>query len=225
MDVSIGFSRARRAAARRALRVSAIVLAMLSALGAVGATSAAARSAPIPSCGWAPASMVGEVFGDPVRMMTPEWTTVYAPLLTCGYAERQPKLQLGDAPIVAVRFAENQRFAPDPGSTFVRRLGKCVNAKACPRPNKAAWMYVQMDRSGSFTSDSQFVSEVDLRVQDGLNAIEIFVSNPYGPLAVASESAQAQRLARLLLPKFYWAGNRTPGGIWIYTSTRSLTSR
>lgn len=183
--------------AARAMSVLSVVI----ALGMMGATSATARSFPVPSCNWTPASLVGATFNDPVRLETKVWSTDFAPLLTCTFVEHQPKFQFGDVPItVTVTYAENQRFAALNGSTYVRGLGRCLRNNACPRPHEPAWLLVRRRVTGL----QQYVSLVDLRVQDGLNAIEITVENPYGPLKVTSEVGQVERLARGVLRKFSW---------------------
>jgi hypothetical protein len=178
------------------------VFVLIIALGAIGAARAAASSFPIPSCHWTPSATIGKTFEDPVRAAKPVWLTAFAPILSCGYIERQPKLQFGNDPIVIVSYAENQRFSAPRGSTFVRGLGSCLSNDTCPRPHEPAWLYVRQDPAAPGPYGLQFVSGVDLRVQDGVNAIEITLDNPDGPLAVASEVGQAERLARELLPKF-----------------------
>lgn len=206
-----------RAAARRALPALVVSFALVAMCASTGAASAApapsaaatvenawARSFPVPSCGWAPSSLVSKTIDDPVRAEKPAWMTVFAPILVCRYVERRPQLQFGNDPIVTVRYAENQRFMPPAGSTFVRGLGKCVSNGTCPSPHEPAWIYIRQDLTQPGPQGLPFVSGVDLRVQDGLNAIEITVENPDGPLAVASEAKQAERLARMLLPEFSW---------------------
>ncbi|MGO9751204.1 MAG: hypothetical protein ACLP8S_29620 [Solirubrobacteraceae bacterium] len=194
-----------RGGAVRAAVCSALpALAVILALGAIGAVTASARAFPIPSCGWAPSAVIGKTFKDPVRAAKPVWITDFAPILSCRYIERRRKLQLGSNPIVTVRYAEDQRFSPLAGSTFVRGLGSCIRDPTCPRPHKPAWLYVRWDVTAPGAGRLRFVSGVDLRVQDGLNAIEIIVDNSGGPLAVVSEAGQVERLARELLPKFSW---------------------
>jgi hypothetical protein len=206
-----------RVAACRALPALVVIFALGAMSASTGAASAApapsgaatvenawARSFPVPSCGWAPSSLVSKTIDDPVRAEKPAWMTVFAPILVCQYVERRPQLQLGNDPIVIVRYAENQRFMPPVGSTFVRGLGRCRNNVTCPSPHEPAWLYIRQDLTQPGPQGLPFVSGVDLRVQDGLNAIEIMVDNPDGPLAVASEAKQAERLARKLLPKFSW---------------------
>jgi hypothetical protein len=189
---------------RAAVCLALLVLVLIFALGAIGAARATASSFPIPSCQWTPSATIGKTFEDPVRAAKPVWVTVFAPILSCGYIERQPKLQFGTDPIVIVSYAEDQRFSPLHGSTFVRGLGSCLSGDACPRPHEPAWLYVKQDPAATGPYGLQFVSGVDLRVQDAVNAIEITVDNPDGPLGVVSEVGQAERLARELLPKFRW---------------------
>ena len=63
---------------------------------------------PVPSCGWAPAGLVSHSIGDSVKPLKPVWTTQIAPVLSCGYTERNPHLQLGNAAVVVVQFRELQ---------------------------------------------------------------------------------------------------------------------
>lgn len=57
---------------------------------------------------------------------------------------------------------------------------------------------------GSTNSPTAFVSSVTLSVEDGLNMVAIQVETPNGPLPVASTQAAVRKLARALLPHFYW---------------------
>ncbi len=180
------------------------VLLAVASLAAAGAASAAAQSFPVPSCGWASSSLLSRTFADPVGAGKPTWSTFAAPVLTCGYFERRPKLQIGNDPIVLLQYAELQRYRPRSGSTYVKGLGECLSSDTCPAPGRPAWLYVQQSLSAAGPSGTQYISGVDLRVQDGLNAIELQVDNSEGPLTVPSEVAQVESLARLLLPKFYW---------------------
>ena len=64
--------------------------------------------------------------------------------------------------------------------------------------------YTYSSTGGSGAYQMRYVSGVVLRVEDGLNSIEIIVDNPDGPLTVAGEVARVERLARRILPKFRW---------------------
>jgi hypothetical protein len=191
-------------ALRAAIGRGILALALVASLAAAAAVSATASPFPVPSCGWASSSLVGRTFGDPVRAETPAWSTFAAPVLTCRYLERRPKLQIGNDAIVVVQYAELQRYRSLPGASFVKRLGRCLSSSTCPKRNRPAWLLVQRSASEPGLDGTQsYVTGVDLRVQDGLNAIEILVDDPNGPLTVGDGVAQVEKLARTLLPKFF----------------------
>jgi hypothetical protein len=159
--------------------------------------SAGASSVPVPTCAWASASAVSKTLGERVRALPGSWTTVTAPVLTCSYVERQPLLQSHNAPILQIRFDETQRLTKRAKSKKVRKLGHCQGSTC----GAAAYLSVSYTRKPAIYS-FRYVSGIDLRVQDGLNAIEIVLSTPDGPLPVANGAARLEDLMRRLLPRF-----------------------
>lgn len=155
------------------------------------------RHFPIPHCKWASGSLVSRTFGVQVNEKRGSWKTQIAPVLSCRYVETQTRLTATGKPIIRIEFREMQRFRPLPGSTYVRHLGSCRRHSSCPRGHKAAWILVEH-------YGNSYVSGVLLMVEDGLNQIDIEVSNPYGPLPVASETKAVERLARHLIRRFRW---------------------
>jgi hypothetical protein len=170
------------------------------------AAAAGGRRFPAPSCGWVPAREIGGAIDDPVSALAPAWTTDIAPVLTCGYVERQPKLQLGNVPLVTVQFRDQQLVRPPKGAVGVSHLGSCMAGVSCRAKDQVAWVYSLAGYRA--VSDSpyaaRFVKLEALGVQDGLNQITIVVDNPDGPLALADETDALVRIARRLLPRFYW---------------------
>lgn len=191
---------------RRAAACALVAVAVLLISGAVtGRSALAARSSPVPSCGWTPASLIDSTFGDRVRALPAAWETVIAPVLVCEYVERRPKLQFGNAPFVVVRYGEAQHFKVQRGFRVVKGLGSCFARSSCPKSGEPAWVYYTYSSTGrSGAYQLRYVSGVVLRVEDGLNSLEIIVDNPDGPLTVAGEVARVERLARRILPKFRW---------------------
>jgi hypothetical protein len=177
----------------------ALVLAVSIGSGA----SAKARSFPVPRCSWVSSSKIQSTFGVNVRAGKGVWVTRIAPVLTCPYFERSPKLQLGNLPIALVQYRELQRFTTK-GFTPVKGLGSCVERSSCPQPHRPAWIKVIKSRTDPAPYGIPYVAGVELRVEDGLNAIVIVVANPDGPLPVRDEIAQAKKLARALLSRFHW---------------------
>jgi hypothetical protein len=191
----------RRARAQLAARIVPVVTAAAAGGMLWAATvpaSAGASSVPVPTCAWASASVVSKALGERVRALPGAWTTVTAPVLTCSYLERQPLLQSRNAPILQIRFDETQRLTKRAKSKKVRRLGHCQGQSTC---GAAAYLSVSYTRKPAIYS-FRYVSGVDLRVQDGNNAIEIVLSTPDGPLPVADGAARLEDLMRRLLPKF-----------------------
>lgn len=183
-------------------RVLASVSALVVALGCAAPAGAARRHFPVPSCGWAKKAGIGKTFGLDIRALKGQWTTQIAPVLTCGFVEVHPNFQAPGAPIITIQFRELQRFQTK-GFTYVRGLGSCVEHSSCPRPHKAAWQVVdQVNSSPNYSFP--FVAGVQLRVEDGLNAMVVQVTNPDGPLGISDEVGAAKALARRLLPRFYW---------------------
>ncbi len=181
----------------------ALALALAGALVAPAPAAQAARSFPVPSCGWASAGFVSRTLGDGVRTLAPVWKTQLAPVLTCEYVERIPHLQVGDVPVAAVQFRELQRVRPPKGAVSVANLGSCVSATSCPTPGHPAWL---VETQGVVAATAKPYARAEaLEVQDGLDQITIIVDNPNGPFPVASETAALERLARALLPRFYWS--------------------
>ena len=183
-------------------------LAALVLTGALApAASAGGDGFPVPSCGWASARLVSSTIGDPVRAMKPAWRTQIAPVLTCGYVERSPRLQLGNVLLVVVQFREQQFLRPPKGAVSVSSLGSCVTRVSCPAPRRPAWLFAL--RSFGLPSASayavRFVKLEALEVEDGFNQITIVVDDPQGPLPVKDETRALERLAKKLLPRFYWA--------------------
>jgi len=183
-------------------RVATAIATLGLGLALAAPAGAARRHFPVPSCGWAKKAGVGKTLGLDLRALKGHWSTDIAPVLTCQLVEVHPSLQAPGAPIVTIQFRELQRFGTK-GLTYVPRLGSCVEHSSCPQPHKAAWQVVaQSPSSQNFAFP--FVAGVQLRVEDGLNAVVIQVDNPEGPLAVSDEVGAVQRLARHLLPRFYW---------------------
>jgi hypothetical protein len=201
------------------------------------ASMAATKRFPVPSCKWVPTSLLHSTLGLQVRAVAPVWSTSIAPVLTCGYVERQPALQFGNVNIITVQFRELQRFKVTQGATAVHGLGSCIKRSSCPKPHSPAWLIethsVGANPPDSGTGDSgagsstnsgseqtpatgsgsaagaasppvTFISGLSLAVEDGLNALSIQVANPDGPVPVADETAQVEKLARVLLPHFLW---------------------
>ena len=121
-------------------------------------------------------------------------------MLTCAYVERQPLLQSSKVPILQIRFAESQHLTTHSKSKRVRKLGHC-QASGCSVHGAAAWLSVTYTRKPAIYS-FRYISGVDLRVQDGLNAIEIVLATPDGPLPVSDAVSRIEDLMRRLLPKF-----------------------
>lgn len=181
-------------------RVAAVLSAVVLMLVFAGSASARRRHTPVPRCSWVSSTLVQRTFNLAVRARKPAWATQIAPVLTCGFNETQPNLQIAGQPIVTVQFRELQRFKVSKALTFVPHLGSCVMRSSCPVPHKPAWVYIQQTSgSGSF---GPYVDALQLRVEDGLNTIVITVQSPYGSLPVTNELAAAEQLARKLLPRF-----------------------
>ena len=183
-------------------------LAVAAVIACAGTTAATASGGfPVPTCGWVSTGQIKTFFGVRVRALNGVWRTSFAPVLTCRYLERRPKLQFGNVPIVAVQYRELQRFNPGPQAKPVKRLGSCVEHSSCPKPHQPAWIITQQGTTGPKPNAPYglpYVSGVTLGVEDGLNALVIQVANPDGPLPVKNEVAQVEALARKLLPKFRW---------------------
>jgi hypothetical protein len=178
----------------------AAVVALIGALSAVVSAPAGAKSSKVPTCAWAPAKDVSKTIGEPVRARAGVWSTVTAPVLTCAYVERQPLLQAANVPILQIRFAETQTVSKGSKSKKVKKLGHCAT-QPCPVKGAAAWLSVTYTRKPAIYS-FRYVSGVDLRVQDGLNAIEIVLATPDGPMPAGDPVTRIEALMRLLLPKF-----------------------
>ena len=191
-----------RALTRAPVRVG-VLLATLGAivLSTVAPTAAGAHGFPVPSCTWVSPALLAKTIGERVRALSPSWSSVKAPVLTCGYVERVPQLQFTNAPIVSVRFAETQSLPRGRRSKSVGGLGHCAGHAAChngAKPADLSVTYVLKRGLYSF----RYISVVDLRVQDGLDAIEITVVTPNGPAPVFNEVSRIEGLMRLLLPRF-----------------------
>jgi hypothetical protein len=171
------------------------------------AATAGGRAFPVPSCGWAPARVITGTVGEPVRALAPVWGTEIAPVLTCRYAERVPKLQLGGSPLVSIQFREQQLVRPPAGAVSVPGLGSCVAGRTCPKSGKAAWLFQVSTAAGAGKSRYavRFTKLAALEFEDGFNEITIIVVNPNGPLPIANEARALERLARKLAPEFYFA--------------------
>jgi hypothetical protein len=178
------------------LAVAAVGIPLLAALPA----PAGAKSFSVPKCSWATSKEVSKTLGESVRSLAGVWTTVTAPVLTCAYVERQPLLQASKAPILQIRFAETQRVKPRSRSKRVKKLGHCQGS-SCPVNGAAALLSVTYTRKPAIYA-FRYISGIDLRVQDGLNAIEIVLATPDGPLPVRDAVARIENLMRRLLPKF-----------------------
>lgn len=189
----------RRHLRRVALAVAAIAV-MLSLAGPAGAHR---HHRPVPSCGWARASLIARTLGINVGAAKSHWRVNIAPVLTCSYYEVTPSLAPIGEPILTIAYAEVQRFKVPSTFTFVPHLGSCVERSSCPRPHKAGWLYTQSTNTNSAFSNP-YTSIMQLRVEDGLNALAMQVFTPNGPLPVPSERAAVLKLARKLLPRFYW---------------------
>ena len=177
------------------------------------AATAAGHRFPVPKCSWVPASLVSRTFGVPVRAGRPVWRTNVAPELICPFSEKNHRLQVAGEPIALVAFHELVRFKTK-GFRFVRHLGSCVVHSSCPEPHKPAWIRTVTGQVGSypygFHASPQrpygfsYIAGVELRVEDGLNYLQILVVNPFGALPVKGEVGQVEKLARKLLPLFRW---------------------
>jgi hypothetical protein len=168
------------------------------------APTSAHRSFPVPSCKWTPTSLIDRTYHLRVRELRPVWVNQIAPVLACGWVERKPKLEQQGLPIVIVQFRELQRF-PVKGFTYVPHLGTCFNSRpaTCPVPSKAAWVRT-VPALGFGQYAEPFAAGIVLRVEDGLNMIEIETINQNGPLPVRNPVAATEVLARKLLRHFYW---------------------
>jgi hypothetical protein len=186
--------------------MSAVLLLGLAGALAPAATAGGQRF-PVPSCGWAPAGLISRTLGDAVRGLKPSWGTQIAPVLSCGYVERRPKLQVAGASLVLIEFREQQRVRPPSGAVSVPGLGSCVPNRTCPKAGKAAWLYelTTFGAKGNSRYAVRFTKLAALEVEDGFNELTIAVVNPNGPLPVANESHTLERLALTLAPRFYYA--------------------
>jgi hypothetical protein len=146
--------------------------------------------------------MVGHLFGDSVRSKAPAWSTTFAATLTCAYDELSPKHQTAGGDFVTIQFRESQRFTVPSGWTSVGGLGTCILRTSCPAPHEPAWVQTTIGYTQGPNSYA-YSSTVILRVEDGTNAIQITVNDPLTPL-LADPVAQAESLARKLLPRFRW---------------------
>jgi hypothetical protein len=182
-------------------RLRPAILALTTLVAALAFAAPASAHFPVPHCGWVKPSLIRHDFGVQVKARKPYWVTKLSPVLHCNYSERQPSLQMPGAPIVRVQFREIQRFQLAPGMVPVKGLGSCRARVSCPAHagHKAAWILTQKAVTSFMPA---FTSGVLLAVEDGLNMFSIQVSNPGGPLPVASERAAAIRLARRLIPRF-----------------------
>lgn len=162
---------------------------------------------PVPSCGWVAAAQISRTVGEPVRALKPVWTTDIAPVLTCQYRERVPKLQLRGGDLVEVEFREQQLIKPPTGAVSVPGLGSCVAGHTCPKAGHPAWLFELAGRGivGASPYAVKFTQLAALEVEDGFNQLTIVVQNPQGPLPVTSEVRALEQLARQLLPRFYWS--------------------
>jgi hypothetical protein len=195
------FTRATCLARVRKITVAAAAVVALLAMAAPA--GAHRRHRPAPRCGWASASLINRTLGINVRPAKAHWRVNIAPVLTCSSYEVEPTLAPIGEPIVTIAFAEVQRFRVPSTFSFVPHLGSCIEHSSCPRPHKPAWLYVQRTTTNSeFTNPFPAIEQ--LRVEDGVNALAIQMFTPNGPPAVASETAAVLKLARKLLPRFYW---------------------
>lgn len=200
----------RRARSLHGTAVAAAVtlLGLVLVMGGRPASAAAAGRFPVPTCRWVSAGAVGHAFGVQVRAQRPVWSTVIAPVLTCGFAERHANLQPAGQELVTVEFRELQHFGVPRGWTAVRHLGGCVKHVSCPKPGRPAWLRVVKTKPApvpyAIDYPIPYISELDLNVEDGLNAITIRVRNANAALPVKNEVAAAERLARRLVPRFRW---------------------
>jgi hypothetical protein len=176
-------------------------------LGIAGALAPAAtagsRRFPVPSCGWAPAGLISRTLGDAVRGLKPAWGTQIAPVLSCGYVERRPKLQVAGTSLVVIQFREQQRVRPPSGSVSVPGVGSCVPNRTCPKDGKPAWLYelTTFGVQGHSRYAVRFTKLAALEFEDGFNEITIVVVTPDGPLPVANEADALQRLGRPRAPR------------------------
>jgi hypothetical protein len=169
----------------------------------VAGAARAARAFPIPKCRWTPASLIGRAFGVPVSLKPPAWTTSLGVTLSCPYAEVRPAFQAAGAELVVIEFHESQWFSVGSGWRLVNGLGSCIARTSCPQPHEPAW--VQTTWTYTPGPDSfAYVSGMILRVEDGVNGIQITVSDPRAPLPTDAV-ARALVLARELLPRFHWS--------------------
>jgi hypothetical protein len=179
-------------------------------VGAAGALAPAAtaggRRFPVPSCGWVPAAQISETVGEPVRALKPVWTTDIAPVLSCQYRERVPKLQLKGDVLFDVQFREQQLLQPPTGAVSVGGLGSCIAGRTCPKAGHPAWLFELAGRGivGASPYAVKFTQLTALEVEDGFNQLTLVVQNPQGPLPVTDEVRALEQLARRLLPRFYW---------------------
>jgi hypothetical protein len=182
-------------------RLRPAILALTTLVAALAFAAPASAHFPVPRCGWVKPSLIHRDFRVQVKAHKPYWVTKLSPVLHCDYSERQPSLQTPGAPIVRVQFREIQRFKLSSGMVPVKGLGSCRARVSCPAHggHKAAWILTERVVSSLYPT---FTSGVLLAVEDGLNMFSIQVSNPGGPLPVASEKAAAIRMARELIPRF-----------------------
>lgn len=188
--------------ARSLQRTITALIAGATALTLLVASAASAQrghGTPIPRCSWVPSSLVQQTFNLSVQANKPAWATQIAPVLTCSFSEIRPALQTAGQPIVSVQFRELQRFKVN-GFRFVRHLGSCVEGSSCPKPHKPAWVYIHKAGGSGFVGP--YVDLLQLRVEDGLNAIVVTIQSPFGSLPVTNELTAAKQLARALLPHF-----------------------
>lgn len=202
--------------AHRMLRRQIIlaIVATAAVFGLIAPSAGAARRFPVPNCGWVPDSLIWNTFHAAVRAQAPVWSTHIAPVLTCGFAEPQPMYAPSNVPLVTIQFRELQTYKPPANWTFVRGLGSCVEGSSCPAPHRAAYIRMVKVQEGGQPSPfagssppppmTSYVAGVGLKVEDGLNTITVLVQNPYGALPVKNEVATVEKLARKLLPRFYW---------------------
>jgi hypothetical protein len=195
-------------------RIAQLVAVLGFTLGLTATATGAAGRFPVPRCGWVPPSLIDRTFHVNVRARAPVWTTQIAPVLTCALVERKARYAPRNINLVTIQFRELQRFKPPRGWTFVRGLGRCVEHSSCPAPHRAA--YVDLIRGVRSTKPYsispypvgpyavEYTAGVGLRVEDGLNSLTIFVTNLVGPLPLKNEVATVEKLARKLLPRFYW---------------------
>jgi hypothetical protein len=187
-------------------RLTPVFAGVLVATGlALSAAAATARtSSPVPTCKWAPKSLIDKDLKVSVKAPKASFTVQYAPVLTCSYVETKSDFQAKGKPIVSIGFRESQHFIPPSAFTPVKGLGSCL-ARSCPKPHKPAWIDVTHATTGTAPYAMTYVSGVTLFVEDGLNCVTITVQNPNDALPVKDETAQVEKLARSLLPRFKYS--------------------